>query len=119
MASNAFLLLSLALLIAAAAIALWMLVSRQQRTHRMTRHLEQSLEKSAAAAAGFATKDAAASAFDGSAADALLGNEKRTGWPVPAILLGTVGAGIFYGGLALIVAAFLIVGFAAGWLAGW
>jgi tight adherence protein B len=45
MASNAFLLLSLALLIAAAAMALWMLVSRQQKTHRMTRHLEQSLEK--------------------------------------------------------------------------
>jgi len=118
MASNAFLLLSLALLIAAAAIALWMLASRQQRTHRMTRHLEQSLEKSAAAAAGFATKDAAASAFDGSVADALLGNEKRTGWPVPAVLLGTASARLFYGGLALIVAAFLIVGFAVGWLAG-
>ena len=118
MASNAFLLLSLALLIAAAAIALWMLASRQQRTHRMTRHLEQSLEKSAAAAAGFATKDAAASAFDGSVADALLGNEKRTGWPVPAVLLGTASARLFYGSLALIVAAFLIVGFAVGWLAG-
>ncbi|BCX50960.1 MULTISPECIES: type II secretion system F family protein [Comamonas] len=118
MASNAFLLLSLALLIAAAAIALWMLASRQQRTHRMTRHLEQSLEKSAAAAAGFATKDAAASAFDGSVADALLGNEKRTGWPVPAVLLGTASARLFYGSLALTVAAFLIVGFAVGWLAG-
>ena len=117
MASNAFLLLSLALLIAAAAIALWMLASRQQRTHRMTRHLEQSLEKSAAAAAGFVAKDAT-SAFDGSVADALLGNEKRTGWPVPAILLGTASARLFYGSLALIVAAFLIVGFAVGWLAG-
>ena len=118
MASNAFLLLSLALLIAAAAIALWMLVGRQQKTRRMTRHLEQSLEKSAAAAAGFATKDAAASAFDGSVADALLGNEKRTGWPVPAVLLGTASARLFYGSLALTVAAFLIVGFAVGWLAG-
>ncbi|CUA92066.1 type II secretion system F family protein [Comamonas thiooxydans] len=117
MASNAFLLLSLALLIAAAAIALWMLVGRQQKTRRMTRHLEQSLEKSAAAAAGFVAKDAT-SAFDGSVADALLGNEKRTGWPVPAILLGTASARLFYGSLALIVAAFLIVGFAAGWLAG-
>lgn len=84
----------------------------------MTRHLEQSLEKSAAAAAGFATKDAAASAFDGSVADALLGNEKRTGWPVPAVLLGTASARLFYGSLALTVAAFLIVGFAVGWLAG-
>ena len=117
MASHAFLLLSLALLIAAGAMALWMLASRQQRTRRMTQHLEQSLEKSAAAAAGFVAKNAA-SAFDGSVADALLGNEKRTGWPVPAILLGTVGAGLFYGGLALIAAAFLIVGFAVGWLAG-
>lgn len=119
MASHAFLLLSLALLIAAAAVALWMFASRQQRTHRMTRHLEQSLEKSAAAAAaGFVTKDAAASAFDGSVADALLGNEKRTGWPVPAILLGTVSAGVFYGGLVLIAATFLAVGLAVGWLAG-
>ncbi|ACY35229.1 type II secretion system F family protein [Comamonas thiooxydans] len=117
MASNAFLLLSLALLTAAAAIALWMLVGRQQRTRRMTRHLEQSLEKSAAAAAGFVAKNAA-SAFDGSVADALLGNEKRTGWPVPAILLGTASAGLFYGGLVLIAVAFLIVGFAVGWLAG-
>jgi len=118
MASNAFLLLSLALLIAAAAMTLWMLVSRQQKTRRMTRHLEQSLEKSAAVAAGFTTKDATASAFDGSVADALLGHEKRTGWPVPAVLLGTASARLFYGGLVLIVAAFLIVGFAAGWLAG-
>lgn len=118
MASNAFLLLSLALLIAAAAMALWILVNRQQKTHRMTRHLEQSLEKSAAAAAGFAAKDAAASAFDGSVADALLGHEKRTGWPVPAVLLGTASAGLFYGGLVLIAAAFLIVGMAVGWLAG-
>ncbi|KOC21597.1 secretion system protein [Comamonas testosteroni] len=117
MASHAFLLLSLALLMAAAAMALWMLVGRQQKTRRMTRHLEQSLEKSAAAAAGFAAKDAAASAFDGSVADALLGNEKRTGWPVPAILLGTVGAGLFYGGLVLIAATFLAVGLAVGWLA--
>ncbi|NIF83060.1 secretion system protein [Comamonas sp. Tr-654] len=117
MASHAFLLLSLALLIAAAAMGLWMLVGRQQRTHRMTRHLEQSLEKSAAAAAGFAAKDAAASAFDGSVADALLGNERRTGWPVPAILLGTVGARLFYGGLVLIAATFLAVGLAVGWLA--
>ena len=118
MASNAFLLLSLALLIAAAAMALWMFVSRQQKTHRMTRHLEQSLEKSAAAAAGFAAKDAAASAFDGSVADTLLGAEKGTGWPVPAVLLGTASARLFYGSLALTVAAFLIVGFAVGWLAG-
>ncbi|WP_237734747.1 MULTISPECIES: type II secretion system F family protein [Comamonas] len=94
-----------------------MLVGRQQRTRRMTRHLEQSLEKSAAAAAGFVAKNAA-SAFDGSVADALLGNEKRTGWPVPAILLGTASAGLFYGGLVLIAVAFLIVGFAVGWLAG-
>jgi hypothetical protein len=117
MASHAFLLLSLALLIAAAAMALWMLVGRQQKTHRMTRHLEQSLEKSAAAAAGFTAKDAAASAFDSSVADALLGKEKKAGWPVPAILLGTVSARLFYGGLVLIAATFLAVGLAVGWLA--
>ncbi|WP_304351822.1 type II secretion system F family protein [Comamonas testosteroni] len=118
MASHAFLLLSLALLMAAAAMALWMFVGRQQKTRRMTRHLEQSLEKSAAAAAGFVAKDAAASAFDGSVADTLLGAEKGTGWPVPAVLLGTASARLFYGSLALIVAAFLTVGLAAGWLAG-
>lgn len=118
MASHALLLLSLALLMAVAAIALWMLVSRQQKMRRMTQHLEQSLEKSASAAAGFAAKDAAASAFEGSVADALLGNEKRTGWPIPTILLGTVSAGLFYGGLVLIAATFLVIGLAVGWLAG-
>lgn len=118
MASNAFLLMSLALLIAAVAMALWMLVSRQQKTHRMTRHLEQSLEKSAAAAAGFTAKDAAASVFDSSVADAVLGKEKKAGWPVPSFLLGTASARLFYGGLALIVATFLAIAFGAGWLAG-
>ncbi|MDR3067036.1 MAG: type II secretion system F family protein [Comamonas sp.] len=118
MASHVFLLLSLALLIAAAAMVLWMFASRTQKTRLMTRHLEQSLEKSAAAAAGFAARDAAASAFDGSVADALLGHEKRAGWPVPAILLGTVSAGLFYGGLVLIAGAFLVIGLVVGWLAG-
>ncbi|MEG2977306.1 MAG: type II secretion system F family protein [Comamonas sp.] len=117
MASNAFLLLSLALLIAAAAVVLWLFASRQQKTRQMAQHLVQSLEKSAAAAAGFAARDAGASAFDNSVADALLAKDKKAGWPVPAILIGTVSAKLFYGGLGLILATFLVVGFTAGWLA--
>ena len=117
MASNAFLLLSLALLIAAAAVVLWLFASRQQKTRQMAQHLAQSLEKSAAAAAGFAARDASASAFDNSVADALLAKDKKAGWPVPAILIGTVSAKLFYGGLALILATFLVVGLTAGWLA--
>ena len=117
MASNAFLLLSLALLMAAAAVVLWLFASRQQKTRQMSQHLAQSLEKSAAAAAGFAARDASASAFDTSVADALLAKDKKAGWPVPAILIGTVSAKLFYGGLALILATFLVVGFTAGWLA--
>lgn len=117
MASNAFLLLSLALLIAAAAVVLWLFASRQQKTRQMAQHLEKSLEKSAAAAAGFAAMDASASAFDNSVADAQLAKDKKAGWPVPAILIGTVSAKLFYGGLALILATFLLVGFTADWLA--
>ena len=117
MASNAFLLLSLALLMAAAAVVLWLFASRQQKTRQMAQHLAQSLEKSAAAAAGFSARDASASAFDNSVADALLAKDKKAGWPVPAILIGTVSAKLFYGGLALILATFLVVGFTAGWLA--
>ncbi|MEG0141333.1 MAG: type II secretion system F family protein [Comamonas sp.] len=117
MASNAFLLLSLALLIAAAAVVLWLFASRQQKTRQMAQHLVQSLEKSAAAAAGFAARDAGASAFDNSVADALLAKDKKAGWPVPAILIGTVSAKLFYGGLGLILATFLVVGLTAGWLA--
>lgn len=126
MASSAFLLLSLALLMAAAAVALWMFASRQQKTRTMTQHLEQSLEKSAAASASaaassasaaFAARDANASAFDTSIADALLAKERKAGWTVPAIMLGTVSAKLFYGGLALIAVMFMVVGFAASWLA--
>ena len=117
MASNAFLLLSLALLIAAAAVVLWLFASRQQKTRQMAQHLAQSLEKSAAAAAGFAARAAGASAFDNSVADALLAKDKKAGWPVPAILIGTVSAKLFYGGLALILATFLVVGLTASWLA--
>lgn len=117
MASNAFLLLSLALLLAAAAVALWVFAGKQQQNRKMAEHLQQSLEKSAAAAAGFNVRDNAASAFDSSVADALLSQEKKAGLPVPAILVGTVSDKLFYGGLALIVIAFLVVGVMAGWLA--
>lgn len=117
MASNAFLLLSMALLLAAAAVALWVFAGKQQQTRKMADHLQQSLEKSAAAAAGFNVRDNAASAFDGSVADALLSREKKAGWPVPAILVGTVSAKLFYGGLGLIALVLLVVGVMADWLA--
>lgn len=117
MASNAFLLLSMALLLAAAAVALWMFAGKQQQKRKMAQHLQQSLEKSAAAAAGINVHDSAASAFDSSVADALLSREKTSSWPVPAILVGTVSAKLFYGGLGLIVLVFVIVGGVASWLA--
>ena len=117
MPSHAFLLLSLALLIVAAAVALWLFASRQQQNRRMAEHLQRSLEKSAAAAAGLTARDGAAPAFDASAADALLSQEQKAGWPVPAILVGAVGAKPFYGGLASIALVFPLVGVTAGWLA--
>lgn len=117
MASHAFLLLSLALLIAAAALLLWVFASGRQQTRMMTKHLQQSLEKSAAAAASFAAKDANVSVLDNSVADVLLDERKNAGWPVPAILLGTASAKLFYGGVALIAAVFLSVGLTVGWLA--
>ena len=117
MASNAFLMLSLALLLAAGAVALWVFAGKQQQTRKMADHLQQSLEKSAAAAAGFNVRDPAASAFDTSVADALLSEGKKAGLPVPAFLVGTVSDKLFYGGLGAIALVFLVVGFTAGWLA--
>ncbi|MDR2298810.1 MAG: type II secretion system F family protein [Comamonas sp.] len=117
MASNAFLMLSLALLLAAGAMVLWVFVGKQQQTRKMAEHLQQSLERSAAASAGFNVRESVASAFDSSVADALLSQETRAGWPVPAILVGTVSARLFYGGLGLIVLVFGLVGVMAGWLA--
>ncbi|MDR0216235.1 MAG: type II secretion system F family protein [Comamonas sp.] len=117
MASNAFLMLSLALLLAAGAMVLWVFAGKQQQTRKMAEHLQQSLERSAAASAGFNVRESAASAFDSSVADALLSQETRAGWPVPAILVGTVSARLFYGGLGLIVLVFGLIGVMAGWLA--
>ena len=77
MGSNAFLMLSLALLLAAAAVALWLFAGKQQQTRKMAEHLQQSLERSAAASAGFNVRESAASAFDNSVADALLLQEAR------------------------------------------
>lgn len=117
MDSRAFLMLSLALLVAAGAIALWLIVSRKQKMRQMTEHLAQSLDQSAAAALGAGFKDHGASAFDSSVADAVLGQDGKSVWQVPAILLGTVSARLFYGGLVLIALVFLVVGMAASWLA--
>lgn len=117
MGSNAFLMLSLALLLAAAAVALWLFAGKQQQTRKMAEHLQQSLERSAAASAGFNARESAASAFDNSVADALLLQEAKAGWPVPTILAGTVSARLFYGGLGLIVLAFGLIGVLASWLA--
>ena len=117
MGSNAFLMLSLALLLAAAAVALWLFAGKQQQTRKMAEHLQQSLERSAAASAGVNIRESAASAFDNSVADALLSQETKAGLPVPAILVGTVSARLFYGGLGLIVLAFGLIGVLAGWLA--
>ena len=117
MDSRAFLLLSLALLLAAAAVGLWMFASQRQKTRKMAQHLAQSLEKNAAAAAGFTSQNAGASVFDSSVADAMLSRDKKAGWPVPAILVGTASPALFYGGLGGIAGVFLVVGVFASWLA--
>lgn len=117
MDSRAFLLLSLALLLAAAAVGLWMFASQRQKTRKMAQHLAQSLEKNATTAAGFTSQNAGASVFDSSVADAMLSRDKKAGWPVPAILVGTASSALFYGGLGGIAGVFLVVGVFASWLA--
>lgn len=113
MDSRALILLSLALLIAAAAVGLWVYVGRRQRHQKMVAHVQQSLVKTAQAAAGKAFDPA-----DTAPGEPALLKEKSKGLPVPAMLLGTVSVYFFYAALALIAVVFLWVSVQAGWLAG-
>lgn len=112
MDSRALILLSLALLLAAVAVGLWVYISQRQRHQKMVAHLQQSLHKT--------THSAADKSFDASVSalgDLVLPKEKSKGLPVPSLLLGTVSRSFFYGALALIAVVFIWVGVQAGWLA--
>ncbi|MEG2817736.1 MAG: type II secretion system F family protein [Comamonas sp.] len=113
MDSRALILLSLALLIAAAAVGLWVYAGQRQRHQKMVAHVQQSLVKTAQAAAGKAFDPA-----DATPGEPALPKEKSKGLPVPTMLLGTVSVYFFYAALALIAVVFLWVGAQAGWLAG-
>lgn len=112
MDSRALILLSMALLIAAIAVGLWVYIGQRQRRQKMMSHLQASLDKSAQA-----TADRAFDPLATEMGDLVLPKEKSAGLPVPVMLLGTVSVFFFYGALALIAVVFLGVGFNAGWLA--
>ena len=122
MHSGALILLSMALLMAAAALGLWLFIGQQQRRKAMLNHVQEHLNKSAAsssAAGAFKNGAALSAGWDASGEDtSLIPQEKASGLPVPAFLLGTVSWHLFYGAFALIGVVFLAVGLRAGWLAG-